>query len=349
MTADRVITADGPVISRTESKEPLAGPAALSLVISKGKPLLQENSENIAKAATIITNGGLVAFPTETVYGLGGDATNDDAIAGIFEAKERPRFNPLIIHFADHESAAATVEFNETAEALAGAFWPGALTLVLKRQPDCPVSLLASAGLDTLAVRVPNHPLAHALLKAAKTPIAAPSANRSGHISPTTAAHVEESLGDDIDAIIDGGPCVIGLESTVIDLSTDTPTLLRHGGTAREDIEAVIGTLEISDGGEEMPRSPGMLKRHYAPMIPLRLNAEKPEPGEALLAFGPKVSARHANLSRSGDLKEAAANLFAMLHMLDQPGLKGIAVMTIPNTGLGVAINDRLKRAVSSS
>ena len=319
------------------------------MVTRKGIPLLKENTENLTKAATIISEGGLVAFPTETVYGLGGDATNDDAIAGIFEAKGRPRFNPLIIHFADVESAAASVFFNEQAEALARVFWPGALTMVLKRRPDCPVSLLASAGLDTLAVRVPNHPLAHALLKAANTPIAAPSANRSGHISPTMAAHVEESLGDDIDAILDGGPCAIGLESTVIDLSTDSPTLLRPGGVSREDIEAVIGPLQVSDGSEEKPRSPGMLKRHYAPMIPLRLNAEKPEPGEALLAFGSDVSARHANLSRSGDLVEAAANLFAMLHMLDQPGFKGIAVMTIPDTGLGLAINDRLKRAVSSS
>ena len=311
--------------------------------------MLQENSENIAKAARIIGEGGLVAFPTETVYGLGADATNDSAIAAIFEAKGRPRFNPLIIHFANATQVAAVVDFNEAAEKLARAFWPGALTMVLKRKPDCPVSLLASAGLDTLAVRVPNHPLAHALIEAVGTQVAAPSANRSGHISPTTAAHVEASLGDHVDAILDGGPCAIGLESTVVDLSTDTPTLLRPGGITREAIEAVIGPLALSDGSEDAPRSPGMLKRHYAPMIPLRLNAEKPEPGEALLAFGPSVSARHANLSRSGDLNEAAANLFAMLHMLDQPGLKGIAVMPIPDTGLGIAINDRLKRAVSTS
>jgi len=310
--------------------------------------LLQENSENIDKAARIIRDGGLVAFPTETVYGLGADATNDAAIAAIFEAKARPRFNPLIIHFADVVGAKAGVDFNERADKLASAFWPGALTMVLKRKQGCPVSLLASAGLDTLAVRVPNHPLAHALIETAATPIAAPSANRSGQLSPTTAAHVEASLGDDACSILDGGPCTIGLESTVVDLSTDTPTLLRSGGITREDIEAVIGTLNVSDGSEDAPRSPGMLQRHYAPMIPLRLNADKPEPGEALLAFGPSVSARHPNLSRKGDLVEAAANLFAMLHMLDQPGFKGIAVMKIPETGLGVAINDRLKRAVSS-
>jgi L-threonylcarbamoyladenylate synthase len=316
--------------------------------LRKGKPLLQENYENIATAAAIISEGGLVAFPTETVYGLGADATNDTAIAGIFEAKGRPRFNPLIIHFTDAECAAANVKFNEQAKALASSFWPGPLTLVLKRQPNCPVSLLSSAGLDTLAVRVPNHPLAIALLKAVKTPIAAPSANLTAHISPTTAIHVKANLGNDIDAIIDGGPCAIGLESTVIDLSTDSPTLLRPGGTSREDIEAVIGPIEISEGTEGNPRSPGMLKRHYAPQIGLRLNAEKSEPGEALLAFGSIISACDANLSRSGDLKEAAANLFAMLHTLDKPGYKGIAVMSIPNTGLGLAINDRLKRAVRS-
>jgi len=314
--------------------------------------LLQENSQNIAAAARIIRDGGLVAFPTETVYGLGADASNDTAIAAIFAAKDRPSFNPLIIHFADTAQVAAIVEFNERAEKLASAFWPGALSMVLKRKQDCPISLLASAGLDTLAVRVPNHPLAHALIEAAATPIAAPSANRSGQLSPTTAGHVEASLGDQGDqtyTILDGGPCAIGLESTVVDLSTDTPTLLRPGGITRQDIEAVIGDLSIADGSEDAPRSPGMLQRHYAPRIPLRLNADKPEPGEALLAFGPSVSARHTNLSRSGDLVEAAANLFAMLHMLDQPGFNGIAVMTIPDTGLGTAINDRLKRAVSVS
>jgi L-threonylcarbamoyladenylate synthase len=309
--------------------------------------LLQENSQDITLAARIINDGGLVAFPTETVYGLGADAANDAAIAAIFAAKQRPRFNPLIIHFADVTQAAAAVDFNEWAHKLAGAFWPGALTMVLKRKADCTVSLLASAGLETVAVRVPNHALAHALLQAAGTPIAAPSANRSGHLSPTTAGHVEACLGDRVDAILDGGPCAIGLESTVIDLSDDSPTLLRPGGITREALEAVIGTIEVSDGRQDAPRSPGMLMRHYAPSIPLRLNAEQPEPGEALLAFGPDISARHANLSRTGDMVEAAANLFAMLHMLDQPGFKGIAVMKIPDTGLGIAINDRLKRAVS--
>ena len=307
----------------------------------------QEHSENIVEAARIIRRGGLVAFPTETVYGLGADATNDAAVAGIFEAKGRPRFNPLIIHFADSDSVAAAVDFNERAQKLARAFWPGALTMVLRRKPDCPVSLLASAGLDTLAVRIPNHPLAHALIEAAKTPIAAPSANRSGQVSPTTAAHVMESLGDRVDAVLDGGPCQIGLESTVIDLCGDIPTLLRPGGIAREDIEAVIGTVAVSDGSDDAPRSPGMLQRHYAPSIPIRLNADKAEPGEALLAFGPGQEDASANLSPGGDLKEAAANLFAMLRRLDRPEFKGIAVSKIPNSGLGAAINDRLKRAAA--
>lgn len=309
--------------------------------------MLQDNSENIGKAAHIIQAGGLVAFPTETVYGLGADATNDVAIAGIFEAKGRPSFNPLIIHFNDASQVAAVVDFNARAHSLADAFWPGALTMVLKRKSNCPVSLLASAGLDTLAVRTPNHPLARALIDAAGVPLAAPSANRSGHISSTTAAHVEASLGDNVSAIIDGGPCPLGIESTVIDLTTDTPTLLRPGALSCADIEAVIGPLGVAGSDQAGPRSPGMLERHYAPMIPIRLNAKEPQPGEALLAFGPQASARHPNLSPSGNLKEAAANLFAMLHMLDKPGFTGIAVMTIPERGLGFAINDRLKRAAS--
>lgn len=309
--------------------------------------LQSASADHIAAAAEVIRAGGLVAFPTETVYGLGADATSDAAVASIFDAKERPLFNPLIIHFADQTSLATTVELNEEAKQLARAFWPGALTMVLPRQADCPVSLLASAGLETLAVRLPNHPLARALIEAAGTPIAAPSANRSGEISPSAAEHVLQSLGDKVEIILDGGPCKVGIESTVIDLSGPTPALLRPGGIAREELEAVIGPIALSDGSEDAPKSPGMLERHYAPSIPLRLNAKKAGPGEALLAFGSTVSARHANLSRLGDLTEAAANLFAMLRMLDQPGFSGIAVMEIPHTGLGVAINDRLKRAAT--
>jgi L-threonylcarbamoyladenylate synthase len=311
--------------------------------------LQSASADHMAAAARTIQAGGLVAFPTETVYGLGADATNDEAITAIFDAKERPRSNPLIIHFADQVSLTETVELNEQAKQLARAFWPGALTMVLPRKAVCPVSLLASAGLETLAVRVPNHPLARALITAAGTPIAAPSANRSGEISPSAAEHVLQSLGDKVDTILDGGPCKVGIESSVIDLSGPTPTLLRPGGIAREDLEAVIGPIVLSDGSKDAPKSPGMLERHYAPSIPLRLNAKKADPGEALLAFGSMVSARHANLSRKGDLKEAAANLFAMLRMLDQPGFSGIAVMEIPDTGLGVAINDRLKRAATPS
>jgi L-threonylcarbamoyladenylate synthase len=320
--------------------------------------LNQQHTDNILQgahaghmtaAAQTIQAGGLVAFPTETVYGLGADATNDEAVACIFDAKERPHFNPLIVHFSNQVSLANTVEFNEQAKQLASAYWPGALTMVLSRKSNCPVSLLASSGLETLAVRVPNHPLAHALITAAGTPIAAPSANRSGEISPSTAEHVLQSLGDKVDIIIDGGPCKIGIESTVIDLSGPTPTLLRPGGITHEDLEAVIGPIVLSGSSKDSLRSPGMLERHYAPSIPLRLNAKKADPGEAFLAFGSTVSLGHANLSHLGDLKEAAANLFAMLRMLDQPDFSGIAVMKIPARGIGVAINDRLKRAATPS
>jgi L-threonylcarbamoyladenylate synthase len=307
------------------------------------------NVGHMAAAAQTIQAGGLVAFPTETVYGLGADATSDEAVACIFDAKERPRFNPLIIHFSDQVLLANTVEFNEQAQQLASTFWPGALTMVLSRKSNCPVSLLASAGLETLAVRIPNHPLARALITAAGTPIAAPSANRSGEISPSAAEHVQQSLGDKVDIIIDGGPCKVGIESTVIDLSGPTPTLLRPGGIPHEDLEAVIGPVVLSDGSKDAIRSPGMLQRHYAPSISLRLNAKKAGPGEAFLAFGSTISVHHVNLSRTGDLTEAAANLFAMLRMLDQPDFSGIAVMKIPATGLGVAINDRLKRAATPS
>lgn len=310
--------------------------------------LLNASNENITHAASLIRDGKLVAFPTETVYGLGADATSDAAIAGIYEAKGRPSFNPLIIHFPDMNTAMNAVDFNDQATLLAKTFWPGALTIVLKKKDDCPISQLASAGLETLAVRVPNHPLAQTLIKESGKPVAAPSANRSGQVSPTAAEHVFEGLGERIDAILNGGACSVGLESTVIDLSGDTPTLLRPGGISREEIEDIIGPIAISDGSDDAPKSPGMLSRHYAPSIPIRLNADRAEPGEALLAFGSEADPEHANLSRSGDLKEAAANLFAMLRMLDKPEFSGIAVMEIPMTGLGIAINDRLKRATAS-
>jgi L-threonylcarbamoyladenylate synthase len=300
---------------------------------------------NIAAAAHLIIAGELVAFPTETVYGLGGDGTNDRAVARIFEAKGRPRFNPLIVHFPDANSARAQVAFDRRADLLAAAFWPGALTLVLPRRPDCRVALLASAGLDSLAVRVPRHPVAHALLAACGRPIAAPSANASGKISPTTAEHVVRSLGMKVAMILDGGRCPLGIESTVLDLTGPAPVLLRPGGVTAEELADAIGPLAAPAAADaSAPKSPGMLASHYAPELPLRLDARDVRPHEALLAFGVCTIAGAAaveNLSPKGDLVEAAANLFAMLRSLDRPGLAGIAVMPVPD------INDRLRRAAA--
>ena len=310
--------------------------------------ILDASPAAIEKAAKLLRDGGLVAFPTETVYGLGADARNDQAIAAIFEAKNRPSFNPLIVHVADFDRAAELVEFNTEAEKLADAFWPGALTLVLPRRADCGISLLVSAGLETLAVRVPNHPIAQDLMQASGCPIAAPSANRSESISPTTALHVAQSLGDAAPLILDGGPCQVGLESTVIDLSGQRPVLLRPGGVTIEDIEWTIGPLDIP-AGDEKPKSPGMMNRHYAPTLPLRLNVMSPEPDEAFLAFGPLNGKCTANLSQDGNLTEAAANLFSMLRRLDTSDFTGIAVMPVPETGLGRAINDRLRRATATA
>ena len=307
--------------------------------------ILPPDAESIAEAAGLIGEGGLVAFPTETVYGLGADATNDAAVAGIFAAKGRPRFNPLIVHLPDAAAAQEFVEIDSRAHDLMDRFWPGALTFVLKRRPECRISLLASAGLDTLAVRVPDHPVARALLKACSAPLAAPSANRSEEISPTTAAHVVRSLGDNVAAVLDGGPCRVGLESTVIDLSTQAPTLLRPGGIPAEEIEALIAPLAPA-GEHGTPKSPGMTTRHYAPSIPLRMGVGRRRENEALLAFGEETAEATLNLSPSGDLREAAANLFAMLRRLDDANrYDGIAVSPIPDEGLGRAINDRLQRA----
>ncbi|MSO77602.1 MAG: threonylcarbamoyl-AMP synthase [Alphaproteobacteria bacterium] len=300
-------------------------------------------------AARLIRAGELAAFPTETVYGLGADATNDRAVARLFAAKDRPRFNPLIVHLPDVEAARALARFDGRAERLAARFWPGPLTLVLPRLAACPVSLLASAGLDTLALRVPAHPIAHRLLVLAATPVAAPSANRSGAVSPTLASHVAESLGDRVALILDGGATPIGIESTVLDLSQEPAALLRPGGVTIEAIEALLGPIEGPPATGEGPfKSPGMLARHYAPTRPLRLLAQDARPGEALLAFGPHppTGARYiANLSPTGDVGEAAANLFAMLRALDRPDVAGIAAMAVPEVGLGRAINDRLRRA----
>lgn len=300
-------------------------------------------------AAALLRAGELVAFPTETVYGLGGDATRDETVAAIFSAKGRPHFNPLIIHLSNADQAERLAAIDGRAALLMQRFWPGPLSLVLRRTPRCPVSLLASAGLDTIALRVPAHPLAQELLRAAGRPIAAPSANRSGRVSPTAAEHVAGELDGRIAAILDGGPCRVGVESTVVDLSTRTPMLLRPGGVAAETLEALLGPL-ATPAPEDAPRAPGMLASHYAPTLHLRLEARRVAPGEALLAFGPDAPAGATEtrwLSKSGDLDEAAANLFALLRELDRPEFTAIAVMPIPERGLGRAINDRLRRAAT--
>ena len=305
----------------------------------------------VAEAATLIGAGALVAFPTETVYGLGADATSDMAVAAVFAAKGRPDFNPLIVHFAETQAASRVVVFDQRARALARAFWPGALTLVVPRRPGNRISLLASSGLDTLAVRVPDHPVGRALLEAAGRPIAAPSANRSGTVSPTTAGHVAASLGGRVALILDGGPCRVGIESTVVDLTGGEPVVLRPGGITTEAIEAEIGALATPVTRAGPARSPGIIGRHYAPQTPLRLDARRPRPGEALLAFGSDVPTETAgevlNLSTAGDVEEAAANLFSMMRALDTARATAIAVMAVPETGLGRAINDRLRRAAT--
>ncbi|NTU76705.1 MAG: threonylcarbamoyl-AMP synthase [Alphaproteobacteria bacterium] len=315
--------------------------------------IVDPSPAELEKAATLLSAGKLVAFPTETVYGLGGDATNDRAIASIYEAKGRPQFNPLIVHVAAAKDLDGLVLWNDMARTLAERFWPGPLTMVLPRAPECPVSLLVSAGLDTLAVRVPAHPVALDLLRAVGRPIAAPSANPSGKLSPTTPEHVAESLGDKVDMILDGGRTVVGVESTVLDLTPSRPVILRPGGVTREQLQSALGMEFVSSQNVAAahPKSPGMLSSHYAPRLPLRLNATKAADDEALLAFGPdenvKGGALRLNLSAKGDLGEAAANLFSMLRRLDQAHLRSIAVMPIPSTGLGVAINDRLGRAAA--
>lgn len=296
----------------------------------------------IARASELLRGGKLVAFPTETVYGLGADAQNSKAVAGIFAAKGRPRFNPLIVHVGDIAEAERHGIFSDAARALAGKFWPGALTLVLPRRPGTSLSELVSAGLETVALRIPAHPIAVALLREAKLPIAAPSANLSGRISATTAAHVAAGLGREVDLILDGGAAPLGLESTVIGFDQDAPVLLRPGAIARATIEAVTGALADADGAI---RSPGQMESHYAPHAALRLDARSKEAGEVLLGFGPSAEAM-LNLSPTGDLVEAASNLFAMLHELDRQASR-IAVAPIPQTGLGEAINDRLRRAAA--
>lgn len=308
--------------------------------------------QSITDAAAALRAGRLVAFPTETVYGLGADATNAHAVASIFEAKGRPRFNPLIMHVPSMAAVSTLGRLTETGRKLAAAFWPGPLTLVLAKAPGSPVADLTTAGLDTIAVRIPAHPIGQALLKATGVPIAAPSANRSGHVSPTTAAHVAADLGDRVAMILDGGATPVGLESTVVDVTGNAPVVLRLGGIAREDIARVLDCAVALAGDENVaPSSPGMLARHYAPATTLRLDALDVRAGEALLAFGGKVPAHNGpsiNLSPTSDLAEAAANLFAALHTLDASGATTIAVMPVPAYGLGEAINDRLRRAATA-
>jgi L-threonylcarbamoyladenylate synthase len=306
-----------------------------------------------AVAARVLQDGGLVAFPTETVYGLGADAANAEAIARLYRAKGRPAFNPLIVHVRDLAAAKRTARFNATALALADAFWPGPLTLVLPKGAHCPVADLGTAGLDTVALRVPAHPVARDILRGFGGAIVAPSANLSGHVSPTTAAHVQSDLAGRIDLIVDGGPVEVGVESTIVGCF-DRPTLLRPGGIPRADIERVLGrTLALPDSGAAAgrPLASGMLASHYAPRAEVRLNAANLTRGEALLAFGRAdlsgvdTAAAVINLSERGDLKEAAANLFGCLRALDTSGARTIAVMPVPDEGLGEAINDRLRRA----
>jgi L-threonylcarbamoyladenylate synthase len=304
----------------------------------------EADSVAIAEAGQRLRAGALVAFPTETVYGLGADATNGEAVASIFAAKGRPRFNPLIVHVKDRAQAAQHVVFSDIAVALAEAFWPGPLTLVLPRRTDTPLSLLVSAGLDTVAVRAPAHPIAQAVIAAAGRPLAAPSANPSGTVSPTCARHVAEGFGSKV-FILDGGATSVGVESTVVGFGPDGAVMLRPGGVPREVVEKITGPLAAPTPGGPVT-SPGMLTSHYAPRARVRLNADHAEPGEALLGFGPQAPRDVANLSPSGNLAEAAAHLFAMLRALDAKA-DAIAVMPIPSTGLGEAINDRLQRAAA--
>lgn len=315
-------------------------------LISATSPLCDATPLCIAKAGELLRDGQLVAFPTETVYGLGANALDDKAVAAIYATKRRPDFNPLIVHVSGMAEAENYVRFHDAARLLARAFWPGPLTLVLPRLPDCSLSLLVSAGMDTVAVRAPAHPVARALLASAAVPIAAPSANRSGNISPTSAEAVAEELGGDVAMILNGGPCSVGLESTIVGFDGELPVLLRAGAVTRAEVESLVGTLAAAYGGIQ---APGMLASHYAPRAQLRLNATDIRSGEALLAFGTEIegATQSCNLSASGDLREAAANLFAMLRHLDKTGVATIAVMKVPEYGLGEAINDRLRRAAA--
>jgi L-threonylcarbamoyladenylate synthase len=335
----------------------MLGPAALNHIGGSGtmghataKDAMPASTREIERAAELLKQGELVAFPTETVYGLGADATNDRAVAAVFEAKGRPSFNPLISHVDSLTMAERLGTLNADAMKLARAYWPGPLTLVVPRAAECPVSLLACAGLATIAVRVPRHPVANQLLQRVARPLVAPSANSSGKLSPTLASHVKADLGAKVAAVLDGGPCPLGIESTVVSCIDDNPRILRPGGLVRASIEQTLGR-EVAEGASQTEvLSPGQLASHYAPRARVILNVIWPRYDVGLLAFGPEVP-RHPgpvrNLSPTGDLREAAANLFRMLHELDDAGVETIACMTVPDIGLGEAVNDRLRRAAA--
>ncbi len=327
----------------------------MSASIFEAGTMVAASPETISAAAKLLQTGKLVAFPTETVYGLGGDATKGEAVARIFAAKGRPAFNPLICHVANREAAEKIARFSNTALTLADTFWPGPLTLVLPRAKNCLVSQLASAGLETIAVRVPSHATAQAILRLVDRPVAAPSANASGSISPTQAHHVAASLGKNVDMILDSGACEIGIESTIISCEDDGVRLLRAGAITFDQINQVLGRgicVEAHDDTGK-PASPGQMRSHYAPRTGIRIEADHINAGDALLAFGAdlpegyETAASILNLSHAGDLVEAAANLFDYLHQLDASGAKTIACAKIPDIGLGIAINDRLRRAAA--
>lgn len=307
--------------------------------------LLEASEAGIARAARILRDGGLVAMPTETVYGLAGDATNDRAVAGIYDAKGRPSFNPLIVHVTGIDAAAALVTVPDAARALADAFWPGPLTMVMPLRDDAGLSPLVTAGLNTLAVRVPAHPVARALLTAFGGGLAAPSANPSGRVSSVTAAHVMAGLGGRIDAVLDGGDCDVGVESTIVGFDGDRVTILREGGVPAEALAQVLGRMPDRRAEAGAITAPGQMASHYAPAGQVRLNVTRPEAGEVFVGFGPMSC--DLNLSENGDLAEAAANLFRHFHALDAMGATRIAVAPVPDHGLGRAINDRLRRAAA--
>lgn len=304
------------------------------------------SAENLDRAAEVIKNGGLVAFPTETVYGLGANVYLSEAVAKIFTAKQRPQFDPLISHIADINFLPEYAITDERVMELAHHFWPGPLTLILRRKDHNPAIDLACSGLENIAVRMPSHPVALQLIRKSGVPIVAPSANRFKSISPTTAYHVQESLGDKVDMILDGGQCLVGVESTIIDLTGRQPVILRAGGTTLEALEAFLNEkVLVSQGNPNQPSAPGQLLKHYAPGKPLRINATERQEGEFYIGFG-AVSASDINLSPAGNLEEAASRLFAFLRFADrQTGYKAICMSPIPETGLGLAINDRIRRA----